>query len=263
MLRERAPRIYKACFKIDFGVIWRPMVIGNIAKAYKAENLIGSYCTAPLLAYDSWFQNKIQVSTSTCERIAWTIFYVVSGIFAYLTLGVLALVGVAINLCLIPPENGYSLWARLNGVPGATEEFCKKIRCELSSECKIRADGISGSTSSSSDRQYTYNLNQQLSFDIQDVSEDAPLPLIQPHGPLIEEVQDAEEAVRLPQDDRSLHSESRLRRMEPHIVYIQNVIQTLSQKHGWYPEKQWIGTVNDRAVVIIPLPDHIPIPDFN
>ena len=81
------------------------MVMGTISKAYQAENLIGSYCTAPLRAYNTWFQNKIQTSESTCERIAWTISYVVSGIFAYLTLGVLALVGIAVNLCLIPPEN--------------------------------------------------------------------------------------------------------------------------------------------------------------
>ena len=235
------------------------MVTGAISKAYQAENLIGSYCTAPLRAYNTWFQNKIQASENACERTAWTICHIVSGIFAYLTLGILAVVGISINLCLISPENGYSLWARLNGVPGATEKFCEKIRGELSLACRVRAEGFSVSVSSSSDRQYTYNLNRQLSFDIQDAFEDVPLPLVQADGPLIEE---AEEAVRLQQDDRSLQSQSRLRRIEPHIIFIQNVIRTLSQKHGWYPEKQWIRTVNYRATVIIPLPDHIPIPDF-
>ena len=237
------------------------MVMGTISKAYQAENLIGSYCTAPLRAYNTWFQNKIQASESACERTAWTISYVVSGIFAYLTLGVLALVGIAINLCLIPSENRYSLWARLNGVPGAAEKFCEKIRSELSLACRIRAEGFSGSASSSSARPYTYNLNQQLSFDIQDFFEDAPLPLIQAEGPVIEEVEDGEVAIRLPQNEDP--SQRRLRRMEPHIVYIQNIIRTLSQQHGWYPEKQWVRTVNDRATLIIPLPDHIPIPNFN
>ncbi len=237
------------------------MVMETISKAYHADNLVGSYCTAPLRAYNTWFQNKIQASESACERTAWTISYVVSGIFAYLTLGVLALVGIAINLCLIAPENGYSLWARLNGVPGATEKFCEKIRSELSLACRIRAEGCSLSASSSSDRPYTYNLNQQLSYDIQDVFEDAPPPLLQVGGPVIEEIEDGKEVIRLSQNEDP--SQVSLRRMEPHILYIQNVIRTLSQQHGWYPEKQWIRTVNDRVTLIIPLPDHVPVPNFN
>jgi hypothetical protein len=233
------------------------MVIETISKAYQAENLIGSYCTAPLRAYNTYFQNKIQASESACERIAWTIFYVVSGIFTYLTLGVLALVGIAINLCLIPPENGYSLWARLNGVPGSTEKFCEKIRSELSLACRIRGNGFSGSASLSSDRLYTYNLKQNLSFDIQDIFKDVPLPLIQAEGPVIEKAEDQSVAIRLSQNEDP--SQAPLSPMESKIVYIQNIIRTLSQQHSWYPEKQWIKTVNDRTTLIIPLPDHIPI----
>jgi hypothetical protein len=51
--------------------------------------------------------------------------------------------------------------------------------------------------------------------------------------------------------------------MEPHIAYIQNVVQALSRKHSWYPENQSVRTVNDRVAVMIPLPDHLPIPNFN
>lgn len=76
------------------------MGIDSISKAYKAENLIGSYCTYPLRTYNVWFQNKIQANENTCERTAWKISYVVTGIFAHLTLGILALVGIAINLTL-------------------------------------------------------------------------------------------------------------------------------------------------------------------
>lgn len=237
------------------------MLIAAISKAYRAENLIGSRCTLPLRAYNTWFQNKIQTSKSACERTAWMVSYIVSGIFAYLTLGILALAGIGINLCLIPSENGHSLWARLNGVPKTSEEFCEKIRRDLSLACWIRADSHSGFASSSSDRSYTYNLKQRLSFDIQDVFEDAPLPLIQAEGPVIEEVANGGKTFRLAQNEEP--HQARLQRMEPHIVYIQNVIRNLSQQHGWHPEKKWIRTVNDRATLTIPLPDHIPIPDFN
>lgn len=228
-----------------------------ISQAYQAENLIGSCCTAPLRGYNTWFQNKIEASESGCEYTAWKICHVVSGIFAYLTLGILALVGIAINLCFIPPEDGYSLWARLEGVPGATEEFCEKIRRELSLVCRLNAESnLSGSVSSSTSRQYTYDLNQHLSFDIQDVFEDAPLPLIQADDLPIEN--DAE-------NERSLRSQTRLHRMEPHIIAIQETIRSLSKKHGWYPENQWIRTINTRATIMIPLPDHVrlTIPDVD
>lgn len=234
-------------------------MLDAIVKAYQAENLTGSYCTAPLRAYNNWFQNKIQASNGACERTAWKVGYVVSAIFACLTLGVLAILGIAINLCLIPPENGYSLWARLNGIPGVTEKFCEKLRRELSLACRIRAESVRGSASSSSDKCYAYNLNKALSFDIQNVFENGPL--IQENAQIMGEVEDGGEAIRLQQNEDL--SQAYLRRMEPHIVYIQNVVQILSQKHGWHPEKQWVRTVDDRATVIIPLPDHIPIPNFN
>jgi hypothetical protein len=232
-----------------------------ITKAYQAENLTGSYCTAPLRAYNNWFQNKIQTNNGACERTAWKVCYVVSAIFAYLTLGVLAVVGIAINLCLIPPENGYSVWARLNGIPGATEKFCEELRWELSFACRTRAEVVSGSASSSDDRYrcYTYNLNKVLSFDIQDVFENDPF--IWQNAQIIGEVEDGGEAIRLQQDEDP--SQAHLRRMEPHIAYIQNVVQALSRKHSWYPENQSVRTVNDRVAVMIPLPDHLPIPNFN
>lgn len=236
------------------------MITRAISKAYQAENLVGSYCTAPLRAYNVWFQNKIQTSENGYERTAWKISHVVSGIFAYLTLGLLALVGIAINLCLIPPENGYSLWARLTGVPEATEDFCKKIRSEISISCKIKTDGSVVLANSSSARFYTYDLNHCLSFDLQDVFEDTPLLLIQADGPVIE-IENGEKAPCL-QQNKTL-SQAHLRRTETHIVYIQNIIRSLSQQYSWYPEKHCIKTVNNRLSYIIPLPDHIPFPNSN
>lgn len=197
-----------------------------IAQAFQEKSLTGSYCTAPLRAYNSWFQHKIQTSQDACERTAWKVCYVVSAIFAYLTLGVLAVVGIAINLCLIPPENGYSIWARLNGIPGATEKFCEKLREELTSASAMSgaegAEGASGFASFSSDSGYTYHLNQALSFDIQNVFENSPV---------------------IQEDDQ--------------IDLIQRAVRTLSQKHGWCPEQQWVKIMNDRVTVRIPLPDQI------
>ncbi|MBI3900959.1 MAG: hypothetical protein HY324_02265 [Chlamydiia bacterium] len=100
-------------------------------------------------------------------------------------------------------------------------------------------------------------MNHQLSFDIQDVFEDARPPRQAPHL-IMEEVEDGEELIHLLQNKDP--SQARLQRMEPHIIHIQNVIRTLSQQHGWYPERQQVETVNDRVTLIIPLPDHIVLP---
>lgn len=224
------------------------MMMEAISKAYQEENLIGSYCTAPLRAYNTCFQNKIQASESACKRTAWKICYVVSGVFAYLTLGILALVGIAINLCLIPPENGYSVWARLNGIPGDTEKFYKKIHEGLlwaDADSKMRAKSSSEVLDSSSSNWYTYNLDKRVSFGIKNVFQDDPLPLIEASGPLEEP------------DNPSPQPQSCSKRMEPHIIPL---IQKLSQKHGWCPEKYWIGTQNNKIIITIPLPDHIPMP---
>ena len=42
--------------------------MNTIQKAYQAENLTGSYLTAPLRTYNNWFQNKIDANTSQCGR---------------------------------------------------------------------------------------------------------------------------------------------------------------------------------------------------
>lgn len=214
-------------------------MIDAISKAYRAENLPGSCLTLPLRSYNEWFQTNIQTSRNSCERTAWKACYVATALFAYLTLGILAIVGIAINACLIPPENGYSFWATLNGTPAATEKFCKKLRSDLLLAC-LGESSSSGSVSSSSNRLYSYNLHKSLTIDIQDVFEQDSFP------------QQSEDPAK-----------SRSRRMEAHIAYIQNTILTLSQKHNWHPENQGIRTVNHRTTVIIPIPDHIPFPNFN
>ena len=71
---------------------------------------------------------------------------------------------------------------------------------------------------------YTYNLRKQLTFDIQNVFADGRQP-----GRLI----------------------------ESHITAILSVIHKLSQQQGWYPECQSINTMNGRATILIPIPDHV------
>ncbi len=99
------------------------MTINSISLAYKEENLIGSYLTAPLRNYTNWFAAKITASTGVCQRLAWKISYVVATIFVYLPLGLLAALGTAINLCLIRPKDDYSLWEKVNGLKRANDEY--------------------------------------------------------------------------------------------------------------------------------------------
>ncbi len=233
----------------------------TFSKAYSAKNLMGSYFTAPLRAYNEWFQIKINNSASACEHAAWTICHIASGIFAYLTLGLVAFVGISINVCFISLQNEYSLWARLSGVPQATNELREKIRRELESACNGRGNSETMSASTSGNRWYTYNLQHQLSFDVQNVFDNASGPLAQAGGQVIEDTEKVEIIPCQQEDDKSLQIQSRLQRMEPHIVYIQSVVCAFSQKYGWYPEKQCIRTINNRVTVIIPLPDHIPVPN--
>lgn len=236
-----------------------------IKKSYQAENLTGSYCTAPLRSYNNWFQNKIQASDGARERTAWKIGYAVSAIFAYLTLGVLAVVGIAINLCLIPPKNGYSLWARLNGIPGVTEWFCEKLHRDLSSTVDS-AGSVINFASSPGGRHYTYNLNHQLSFPIPGAYKDN-LPALHP-SPATGESEEKGEAIPLQQSEPPAQAcfqdmiQARLQRMNQHIPPIQACIQSLSQKYSWYPERYQLRTMNDEATVTIPLPDHIPVPNL-
>lgn len=233
-------------------------LLSHLENAYQAEQLTGSYLTAPLRTYNRHFHSKIQSSSNAYERTAWKICHVVSSLFAYLTLGLLAVVGIAINLCLIPPQNGYSLWARLNGVPAAAEEFYKELYRDLSYLCELGAESVNGSANSSSDRWYTYHLNKQLSFDIKDIfNASSPSPKIK--GPLIEVLEENREILSQ-QTEVAL---SPLQLLQPHINHIQKVVRNLSQKHGWHPEKKWITTTQNRATVVIPLPDHIPLPSFD
>ena len=131
------------------------MSLEALSKAYQGENLAGSYFTAPLRTYNSWIQTQILAANDTCEWIAWKICYVVSAIFAYTILGLLAIVGIAINICLIPPENGYSLWAKWNSVPEATEKFCNHMRADLLLFYKGKIEGFTCSNSKDSSRYYT------------------------------------------------------------------------------------------------------------
>lgn len=230
----------------------------NIAKAYYAEGYIGSYCTAPLRGFNQWFEEKCTSSEGLCG-LAWKVCYVVSGFFAGPFLGLLALVGIAINLCLIPPENGYSWWARLNGVPNATEECCQDIRKDLLFACKIGPGMNQGTSNTSAQRWNWYNRGQSITFDIQDIFDDvasvdkASMEVLEEDG----RVSDEQQAV----DDKETQYFRRSLRMETHILSIQNIVRGLSRKYNWVPEKQYITTLKDWATLVIPVPDHIPMPN--
>ncbi len=96
----------------------------SISDAYREQNSIGSSCIAPLRTYNTWFQNKINTSEGGLQT-AWKIAHVASGIFAYLILGLPALVGIILNL------KDTRLSAIRHGVPDATEELCKTMRLLL------------------------------------------------------------------------------------------------------------------------------------
>ena len=207
-------------------------MIKTISKAYLAENLMGSYCTAPLRTYNAWFQGKIQASTSTYERTAWMISHVVSGIFAYVTLGALALVGIAINLCFISTKNRYSLWARWNKVPETTDKFCTQVTHVLESVCTKQME--SGEfISTSSDNDYTYELAKQHSFVIQDDFTNT--------GSSTEST-----------------TQKCLQSIGQHTTSILNTIQDLSRQYSWCPEKLSIRrTTEGKVIVDVFIPDHI------
>lgn len=131
----------------------------SITRAYRAEGFFGSYFTAPLKAYECWFQNKIEVSPNSYQKTAWKICHVVTGIFAYLTLGALALLGIMFNLIMSPAKE----LSRKQKV----DQFCSNMEIQLSLffNSTIVCLGKEGNISLS--RGYTYKKWQPLIFEIQ------------------------------------------------------------------------------------------------
>jgi hypothetical protein len=236
------------------------MNLDTLKQAYQTEYFIGSYCTAPLRQYNSWFQGKIDASEDNLHKTLWKVAYVVGTIFAGLPLGFLALVGIAVNLFFIPPEDGYSLWARLNGTSQATERFCSKMRSELQDACRQIAVNPQAKDSqlfaeTGSSRNYSYSQHQQISFDVRDVFGEALLP---EESPIALETNE-ERILPEKQSERS-NLQEQLRRMNIHLQIIESAVTSLSQKYGWYPEKYCLKTALNQSFVLIPIPDHIPLP---
>ena len=77
-------------------------MINSIRNLYQAQDLTGESLVAPLKNYRSFFVKKIAES-SGLTKIAWRIAHVVSGLFAYPALGLIA---------------GLGLFVKLTGVPG-------------------------------------------------------------------------------------------------------------------------------------------------
>ena len=76
-------------------------MIQSIKDLYNAQDLNGEFLTEPLKKYHHFFVKKIEKSEG-CKKVAWIIANVVSGIFAYSILGVLAGVGLLVKLFGIP-----------------------------------------------------------------------------------------------------------------------------------------------------------------
>ena len=68
---------------------------------YRSQDLSGEFLLTPLKSYHGFFSEKIDDSEGM-ERVAWIVANVVSGIFAYPTLGAVAFIGMLIKLAGVP-----------------------------------------------------------------------------------------------------------------------------------------------------------------
>lgn len=72
-------------------------MINTVKNIYNSEDLTGEFLLRPLKTYHNFFARKIE--NSLClKKVAWLIANVVSGIFAYPVLGVLAGIGILVKL---------------------------------------------------------------------------------------------------------------------------------------------------------------------
>jgi hypothetical protein len=203
--------------------------------AYQAENLPGSCLTAPLKAYNRWFEVKLASSEGPCQKLAYKVLYAVSSIFAYPIFGVLALIGTERNLNLLDNDRVLYLYS---GVPAETIAFCAMelhaqhvwTSGELRNTTEIPAGGIS------STREYTYLENKRLFFSIRDIERNPN--------------QNEEEW----QFDRFTHS-------GPLVDEAVENVMELSKQHGWIPDPNStrLGYSGDKFGLIIYIPDQVPL----
>lgn len=205
-----------------------------VSRAYQAEHLLGSYFTAPLRSYNNFFQEKIEQDEGY-EPTMWKILYYVTVLFVYMTLGLLALIGVSYNLCHLPPEGGYSPWARLDGIESHVEKFCQDIAGSI----HIHSLGISGSSSRSgwsTNRIYRFTQQKSLKFGMFHNKE------IQENGS---------------EEEKTTYNE----RIEEVIHQVQERVRNLAREYGWFPETYYYRHEGDKALLVIPVPDHIALND--
>ena len=236
------------------------MLMQAIARAYYAENFPGSSLTAPLRCYEAWFHKKMDGCKSGYRDILSKIYYVVVSIFAYLTLGLPALVGLAMNFCLIPPETGYSLWARWEGLPKKTEEMIEMITSRLLDEQYdehvLASQSSAQFTFTSSNpwvEGYVYAKMQILAFSFcrrQEKKEENA-------GALENGGESSSSNPQTPHTE-GVPSRASLPKMETSLVPIENTIRTLSQKLTWCPEQYKIDVQAEKILLGIPIPDQIP-----
>lgn len=202
------------------------MTLDGLHKAYQAENIAGSYFTAPLRAYHGWFAEKLQSKLGYWESVALKVAYFISGIIASITLGAFALIGTAINYFILFPRRRYSLWAHINRVPHATDTFLKSLKQNMISLCSGAAAGTFRTSITSSDRGYSYTKNHAFTIVLKDVF-------------LEKSIQKQQQVVKL------------------HFNKIQDNITRLSQSYNWIPEK--IDCKREKntldAYVILYIPD--------
>lgn len=103
-------------------------MIERIQNAFHAENLPGSYLTAPVKAYAKYFITRAQKSEECWEKAAWRIAHFVSGLVLYPVLGAVAALGVFVNCFLVPGgPNTYSVASLITPLPLQVEKLCKEI----------------------------------------------------------------------------------------------------------------------------------------
>ncbi len=239
-------------------------ILEKIHQAYRADHLSGSCLTAPLRAYNN--RDLFQIADRNgWQKIALQVASFITAIFAYPIFGMIALLGISINLCssslsnnasivAYRPEEGYSFMAQLNGVPEETEKFCEGLTKWLELEAKYPLSSKGSSWTmfvKCSSNSPSYDLRHKLIFDIQGQENEPELQTVF-------EIEDGEgTSVQIKKSD---NAQARLNFFAAHAQSITDTIAKLSRKYNWIPESRTIATRHGQSVVVIPLPDYIKFP---
>lgn len=88
-------------------------ILPLIQKAYKAEDLGGSFLTSPLRGYPFWIQERMEECQNFIDTLVWKVLNVALSLFAYPVFGFFAFIGVAINLFpIVYAQKKFNHWEK-------------------------------------------------------------------------------------------------------------------------------------------------------